>query len=31
MKKYFIYTKHLGMRFITKGDSKYLQIIDKDP
>ncbi|PYB42083.1 GNAT family N-acetyltransferase, partial [Legionella pneumophila] len=24
MKKYFIYTKHLGMRFITKGDSKYL-------
>ncbi|MFO2565726.1 GNAT family N-acetyltransferase [Legionella pneumophila serogroup 1] len=31
MKKYFIYTKHLGIRFITKADSKYLQIIDKDP
>lgn len=31
MNKYLIYTKHLGMRFITKEDSKYLKVIDKDP
>lgn len=31
MNKYLIYTKHLGMRFITEGDAKYLQTIDKDP
>jgi ribosomal-protein-alanine N-acetyltransferase len=31
MKKYLIYTEHLGMRFITKADLKYLQSIDKDP
>lgn len=31
MNKYLMYTKRLGMRFITESDSKYLQVIDKDP
>ena len=31
MNKYLIYTKHLGMRFITQDDLKHLQTIDKDP
>jgi ribosomal-protein-alanine N-acetyltransferase len=31
MENYQILTKHLGMRFIRKEDSKYLEHIDKDP